>query len=71
MIIYRVEFNQFTNGLRNTVWDGKNYLNIPRTGFLIREEDISYYAKLGNGFSRLECVGELKKPDEEGDGEGV
>lgn len=61
MKIYKVEFLEFTNCLRDTVTDSKNerYFEIPKSGFVIREDDIEYFKNIGGGFKRIECVGEL------------
>ena len=65
MKIYKIEFNLFTNGLRDCVTDGKHYLNIPRTGFLCKETDLCYFQKYGDGINHIQCVGELIEPGKE------
>ena len=66
--IYAVTFNSYTNALRNTVSDGNKdiaktkYLHISQDlPFLIRESELLYYSKFGEGYSIVKCVGELSE----------
>jgi hypothetical protein len=59
MYIYKVEFVTYTNGLCNCVTDGTKYITVSKENFLIRESEIEYWKKFGNGFRKLELVGEL------------
>ena len=66
--IYAVEFNTYTNALRDTVSDGnKNigeteYIHLPKdVPFLIRESELLEYMKYGNGYKSIYCVGAINK----------
>lgn len=70
--IYAVTFNSYTNGLRNAVSDGNKdiakteYIHLSEdVPFLIRESELLYYSKFGQGYSVIRCVGEL--PDKKCD----
>lgn len=59
--IYEVEFCNYTNAARDTVWneDDNKYLDVGKEPFLISESDIDYFKKFGNGFRLLKFVGNL------------
>lgn len=67
--LYKVTFNEYTNGLRDTVakYDGSkyslkastDYVHIPFNGLIIRESELEYYAQFGEGFASCECIGSL------------
>lgn len=64
--IYAVTFNSHTNCLNNAVSDGNpdiskiEYIHMPKDiPLLIRERDLIKYAKFGNGYSTVKCVGAL------------
>ena len=66
MKIYKVEFNKYTNGMRDTVSNGAKeikdhkYLNVGRLyDFLVKDSDLDYYKQFGDGFKKIELVGEL------------
>ena len=57
--IYRVNFRKYTNHLKNTVWDGNDYVNAKYNDFLISEDDIDKIKDFGDGISTMEFVGYL------------
>jgi len=57
--IYLVTFNEYTNAMEDTVWDGENYLDIPSEGLLIKEENIYKFIGFGKGFKKMKSVGIL------------
>ncbi len=63
--VYKVEFMQYTNCLKDTVSDGnkdfdeRKYLKIGINPIIIRESDLSKYMKYGNGFRSVEFIGNL------------
>ena len=68
--LYRVTFNEYTNCMHNCVArytdeEGKEvplleqYLHIPKTGLIIREDELNQYKEYGNGFSSIQIVGEM------------
>ena len=68
--LYRVTFNEYTNYMHDTVArytdkEGKElslleqYLHIPKTGLIIREDELNQYKEYGNGFSSIQIVGEM------------
>ena len=66
--IYAVEFNTYTNCMRDTVSDGNKsigeakYISLPKdVPFLIRESELLEYVKYGNGYKSVFCVGAIKK----------
>ena len=66
--IYAVEFNTYTDCLRDTVSDGnknigeRKYIHLPKdVPFLIRESELLEYVKYGNGYQSVFCVGAIKK----------
>lgn len=71
--IYAVDFISYTNCMNDTVsdWDGTGspmdrdteYLHVEKP-FLIRESDIDYYKKFGQGFRSLTLVGYLSVPED-------
>ena len=71
--IYSVVFVQYTNCLRDTVstdeedWDKVKYLTIPKTGLLIREDELDEYKKYGQGFKSITLVGEMYVKEIEND----
>ncbi len=71
--IYAVTFLSYTNAMKDTVsdWDGKstfeigtiNYLDVGHHSFLVREEDLSYFQKFGQGYADIHFVGYLNLPE--------
>jgi len=66
MKIYKVEFNKYTNGMCDTVSNGakeikdEKYLDIGRKyEFLVKESDLDYVKQFGDGFKKIELIGEL------------
>lgn len=61
--IYQVEFLQYTNCMKNTVWNEEenNYLRIGTEPFLIRESEFEKYMKFGDGFRVVRFVGNLER----------
>lgn len=61
MNIYEVEFMQYTNGMRDAVWneESNKYISINREGFVARECDLDYLKEFGKGFRRIKFVGQL------------
>ena len=63
--VYKVEFMQYTNCLKDTVSDGnedigeRKYLKIGINPIIIRESDLPKYMKYGNGFRSVEFIGNL------------
>lgn len=63
--LYKVEFKKYTNGMCDTVWSEELKQNIKtEKGYVtIKENDIEYIMKFGNGISNMEYVGELYEED--------
>ena len=63
--IYSVVFVEYTNCLQDTVSTGEEdlakikYLTIPKTGLLVREDELDEYKKYGQGFKSTTLVGEM------------
>ena len=62
--LYEVTFNTYTNWTNDTVANYEDeedtcYITIPKTGLIIREDEIELYKKYGNGFASLTIVGEM------------
>lgn len=63
--IYSVVFVEYTNCIRDTVstseedWAKVEYLTIPKTGLLVREDELDEYKKYGQGFKSAILVGEM------------
>ena len=63
--IYRVEFMEYTNVLRNTVSNQKQevadrkYLTVGKEPFLVKESELDKYSAWGGGFRSIEFVGNL------------
>ena len=57
--LYKVTFNSYTNALYNTVRHSNDFLHIPETGLVIREDELDIYKEYGNGFASLTIVGEM------------
>ena len=59
--VYSIEFNQYTNCMRDTVWceEEDKYLDVGKGTFLILEEDIDKYRKFGGGIKSLIYVGDI------------
>ena len=60
--LYKVTFNSYTNALYNTVRHNNNtldFLHIPETGLIVREDELDTYKEYGNGFASLNIVGEM------------
>ena len=68
--IYSVVFVEYTNCLRDTVSTNEEdlgkveYLEIPKTGLLIREDELDEYKKYGQGFKSITLVGEMYVKEE-------
>ena len=66
MKIYRVEFNEYTNGMGDTVSNGakeikdEKFLNVGnKYEFLCKESDLDFLKSYGGGFRKIELVGGL------------
>lgn len=61
MNIYKIDFLQYTNGLRDTIYSEKydKYLSVNREGFVARESDLDYLKEFGKGFRELRFIGTL------------
>lgn len=63
--IYKVEFMEYTNVLRNTVSNqkqevaDKKYLTVGKEPFLVKESELDKYSTWGGGFRNIEFVGNL------------
>lgn len=59
--IYEVEFMQYTNCMKDTVWNEKSnkYLNVGKEPFLIKESEFDKYKEYGNGFRIVKFVGNI------------
>ena len=68
--VYRVTFNSYTNYSNDTVslsngferkkFDiDKEYLHIPKYGLVIRESELEFYRRYGDGFESIKLVGEM------------
>jgi hypothetical protein len=68
--IYSVVFVEYTNCLQDTVSTNEEdlgnveYLEIPKTGLLIREDELDEYKKYGQGFKSTTLVGEMYVKEE-------
>lgn len=65
--IYKVEFVEYTNALRDTVSNGNDlgnykYIKVSKEGFLVREEHLNYISQYGKGIKNAILVGELFEP---------
>ena len=65
--VYKIEFIQYTNGLRNNVSDGgvlgsTKYVNTE--DLLIFEDEIEYYRQFGKGIQELIFVDEMIVEDD-------
>lgn len=66
--VYEVKFMQYTNCMNDTVSDRTEdsdireikYLHIGKEPFLIKESELSKYAKFGGGFRNIKFVGNIK-----------
>jgi hypothetical protein len=64
--VYEVEFMQYTNCMKDTVWEnnaelGKGkYLTVGKEPFLIKESDFSKYQNYGGGFRIVRFVGNIE-----------
>lgn len=69
--VYAVEFMEYTNCLNDTVsdWDGEspfeignntNYINVGRNNFLVRESELEFYRKFGQGFKSITFIGNMR-----------
>lgn len=63
--IYRVQFMQHTNHMRDTV-SSKNkeigdmkYIKIGNESFLVRESELEKYREYGDGYRSIEFVGNM------------
>ena len=64
MKIYKVIFNKYTGGMCDTVWNETKdkYIDIGnKHEFLCKESDIDFLKQYGEGFRKIELVGELFK----------
>lgn len=59
--VYEVEFMQYTNCMRDTVWNKKTdkYLDVGKESFLIKESEFDKYKEYGNGFRIVKFVGNI------------
>lgn len=65
--VYKVEFMTYTNAMKNTVSNNaeditdKKFIDVGHEPFLVRESELDFYQKYGNGFRSIEFVGNLPK----------
>lgn len=65
--IYKVEFIEYTNALRDTVCNqekevgDRKYLRVGKEPFLVRESELDKYRAWGGGFRYIEFVGNIDK----------
>lgn len=61
--IYEIEFMEYTNCMKDTVWSNNiqdcKYLNIGKEPFLIKESEFEKYRKYGKGFRVIRFVGNM------------
>ena len=60
--IYLIDFVEYTNAMRNTVYNPdckKQYISVPKEGFLVREEHLDFIRVYGKGIRSAKLVGEL------------
>lgn len=60
--LYKITFNTYTNALNDTVHHNNNtidFIHIPETGLIVREDELDTYKEYGNGFASLTIVGEM------------
>lgn len=64
--VYKVEFMEYTNCLRDTVNNqekeigDRKYLRIGREPFLVKESELNKYRAWGGGFRYIEFVGNIE-----------
>lgn len=65
MNIYLIEFMEYTNGLRDAVYNEElnKTISVNKNGFVAKETDLSYLNKFGKGFRTLNFVGQLYQGD--------
>lgn len=61
--LYHVTFNSYSNVMRDTVSNNhgfeSSYIKIPKTGLIVREDELDVYREYGNGFESIKIVGEM------------
>lgn len=63
--VYKVEFMEYTNGIRDTVCNrekeigDRKYITVGCEPFLVRESELDKYSAWGGGFRYIEFVGNL------------
>jgi len=65
--VYIVEFIQYTNCMRDTVYNEETgeYIQVGRLGFLVRESELEQYRKCGRGYKSIKLVGQIRINSEE------
>ena len=71
--VYAVEFMEYTNCLNDTVsdWNGEspfefgntNYISVGKNNFLVRESELDFYRKFGQGYRNITFVGNMRFPE--------
>lgn len=59
--VYQVEFMQYTNSMRDTIWNEEtdHYIDVGKEPFLIKESELDNYKDYGNGFRIIKFVGNI------------
>ena len=63
--VYEVKFMQYTNCMKDTVWDEKEdeYMNLPeKETILVPEYELDKFRKFGDGFESTKFVGYMIDP---------
>lgn len=67
--VYKVEFMNYTNSLRDTIWDEKSdeYIQIPDYGrtLIVKESKLEDYRRFGGGYRSIKFVGYIKKDEDD------
>lgn len=61
MNIYKIDFLQYTNSSRDTVYSERfdKYIEVNKEGFTAKESDLDYLKEFGKGFRELKFIGTL------------
>lgn len=67
--VYEVEFMNYTNCLRNTIWDEKSdeYIEIPDHGntLIVKESELEEYKRFGEGYRSIKFIGYMRNVESE------
>ena len=63
--VYEVEFMEYTNSMRDTIWNkykeigDMEYITVGKEPFLVRESELEKYMAWGGGFRIIRFVGNI------------